>query len=1168
MSDPYLFSSHRLDVLYQTLLQVLFKEGDSPFLRRVIVVPSQAIKSWLFMRMASDENLGIAAGVDVLYLSHMLRKMDEQNYARSLSVLDRSRVSSHELALFIELSIREAFDGRLDLSSKQQVIWNSLWEHLKIDALGRWSRRSEKRLLELSSRLSQLFTEYSLYGDDLIKSWGEDAALGWQEQLYLKAFCSKAPYLSTGEELRNTYGVGIQNMEIHVFGSGVVSELQHRFFCGLAQQVPLYYYLLSPCQHFWTDYKSESERRGMRKFLKIQGSSEDEQEQLDEYMQDAHPLLANMGRMGRESFAMLEESELNNMGNYPLPKAISNYQQYQDYLFAEMNFDASKPSFTMLDALKADMVLLRKPERGEEIVFSPCDTSIQVHQAKSRLRELQIVYNQIMAIIADHKDDEKPICPSDILIMMPEPKEYESSIRTVFGDERSKLPFQMLDVPFVRRSLLWKGFTQLFDLSSARWDASSLLQLFEFPAFQRRHGINMDDVESLRAWIEDTGIRWGFDQKQRDEFLKRDHCTQSMVDQSGRATWAKGIERLLLGLSMMCQGKEQEVFEEMGILPSQQIEFLHADFLSRLLELMESLKQDLSVISDGTQMTLEKWGAYFQSLLEAYFFPEIDDEDDDYGILFQQMSLLGNVHENLRGKLFGFNSAFKNLEALLGKESMGGFDGLQNTVRFASLIAMRTLPYRVVILMGMQEGKFPRPREYNAVNLLQGIKAESYIPQASDEDRYMFLESIFAAEDYLILSYHASIADDPKDVEPSIAVTELLSYLDRAYAYEGGEKASDICHVIHPYLPFDRQYFDRAHPYLRSYIPEHEAVCRVMDLGLHKQKPFLARLFEGGSLLEKEVSNSPTITVDLKDLVQSLRDPLKFYCQKTFGIYLREDKAVKNEEDFTLSALDCAMMRRRLLRRSTFDLMEIEEAKGRLPLAVFGDLAWNRVHDEVNLWRENLKHLGVYADDIIDIELSLHCKKAERISESCLQLPALELELDAMSRVKIVGSIQHLVPRGLIAFGKGTLDDTVKHWAQYLVLSELNREGTFLSEQMILWVQTGKIFKNQDIDALSALRELMRYHLKSLAQASPLMPMLVEPIWKSNGSQLRDKMRLQEGSPWANYSHDYLDWIRHGEEGVFSQTLLEDWRDHYRGMFDPMLEAWFPKIQHHAGVKS
>ncbi|SCA63502.1 hypothetical protein SCG7109_AQ_00050 [Chlamydiales bacterium SCGC AG-110-M15] len=1168
MSEPYLFFSQRLDVLYQTLSKLLFREGSSPFLRRVIIVPSQAIKSWLFMRMASDKEIGIAAGVDVLYLSHMLRKMDEQNYASPRKKTQKTQAPSHELSLFLEVCIREMFKSRQNLPVEQQKQWQVLWNHLKVDDQDQWSRRSERRLLDLCSKLPQLFSEYSLHDRDMIESWKDQTTLGWQEQLYLKAFAKNSPYISSGDELHQMFEIGTENMEIHVFGSGLISQMQHQFFCQLSRKIPIYYYLLSPCQHFWTDFKSDRERRNIRLFLKKQGSVEEEQEHLDEYMQDNHPLLANMGRVGRECFAMLEQGENEYTGLYPLPQWVEKLPQYQEYLQEELYIEHSHASPNMLEVLKTDMLLLRKPEKDEPITFSTEDNSIQIHQASSRLRETQIIYNQIMGMIADYQNDENPIKPSDILVMMPEPKEYEACIRTVFGDDASQLAFRMLDVPFVRRSLLWKGFSQLIEMCSGRWDVSSLLQLFEFPAFQRRHRINMDDVESLRVWIDDTGIRWGFDQEQRDEALKRDHCQNEMVDRSGRATWAKGIERLLLGLSMICDDEDNEEIQAMQTLPSHQIDFLHSEFLSKVLEIMSSLKRDLMPLSNNTEMTMEAWGAYLQCILEAYFTAESNDEDDDYRILFNQMGYLGNISDPIKDKTFTFPSAMKMLEALLGKESMGGFDGQHHAIRFASLIAMRTLPYRVIVLMGMQDGKFPRPQDHTALNLLQGRKTESYIPQISDEDRYLFLESIFAAEECLILSYHATPLDDPQDVQPSLAVTELLSYLDRAYAYEGGQKISEIVQIIHPALPFDRRYFDPEFPRLRSFLQGQNKACQAMEEDKCQQKAFLTQLFQKTRKSTSEVVHTSPSTIDIKELTQSLRDPLKYYCQSTFGIYLDEDEGLKNEEDFTISPLNCAIMRRRLLRQDRSDLMAIEELKGKLPLGLFGDVAWSRVHDEVLSWRMNLNDFAVSPNEIFDIELSLQCQEANYITKDCLQVPAPTCVVDRDNIVKITGRIQHVSPQGLIVFGRGKLDDTIKNWAQYLALSSLRKDGIINTSQNMLWVEIGKIFENEWEDSEMIFQHLIRYHLKCRHSPSPLLPTMIESIWKANEDETRDKMRQQKGGLWTNYAHNYLDWVRRGEDTPFLNENVNAWKKGSQSLFDPILEAWFPKLYSQSGAAS
>ena len=177
--------------------------------------------------------------------------------------------------------------------------------------------------------------------------------------------------------------------------------------------------------------------------------------------------------------------------------------------------------------------------------------SIQLHIAPSRRREMQILYHNLLGLMA--KDPS--LCPGDIIVMAPRIGDYVPYIQSMFGIDNSQLDFQVLDLGMQTQSEIVQGFLQLLELCESRWNASNLLQLFEHASFQRRHQLTPSDYLQFQEWVEQAGIRWGEDWLHRNELLQRRHCEQGMVEETTVGTWDYGLSRLLLGLTTVIDAR-------------------------------------------------------------------------------------------------------------------------------------------------------------------------------------------------------------------------------------------------------------------------------------------------------------------------------------------------------------------------------------------------------------------------------------------------------------------------------------------------------------------------------------------------------------------------------------------------------------------------------------
>ncbi|MFQ5677268.1 MAG: exodeoxyribonuclease V subunit gamma, partial [bacterium] len=383
------FYSNRVERLYLTLKEQLFSSATSPFTKRFVIVPSPAMKAWLMTRLADDPEIGIAAGIAVSYLEPTVYEIIETMSAHPESFPKYH--SNLELALCIEAEIRRVLAVFPSMAREEKDVWSPLFDYLQCATTS--SRKSERRLIALSDKLAGLFQEYGKFGTKMLRHWKNSSEGGWQAALWRKLVGEIGPEHIEWQS---------SNAAVHLFSMSFLSRQQHQLLVGLSETIPVHYYLLSPCQVFWSDILSDREGRKLQENWEKQGISDSREFFLEEYLYDRNPLLANFGRLGREMTVQIEESGAITDEDYELP---------------------GNPS-SILEAVQTDILLLRNPD-PEKRIDLPNNGAIQVHVAGNRMREVQILYDTILGIIEKHAEEENPILPEDFIVMAPDIMDYD-----------------------------------------------------------------------------------------------------------------------------------------------------------------------------------------------------------------------------------------------------------------------------------------------------------------------------------------------------------------------------------------------------------------------------------------------------------------------------------------------------------------------------------------------------------------------------------------------------------------------------------------------------------------------------------------------------------------------------------------------------------------------
>lgn len=743
----------------------------------VVLIPQPALRHWLQQALA--ERYGVAANLDLCTPSEFVWRL--LRAARpdlpDASPWDRERLCWQLYALLGDTSATLPPPVRRHL--QRAVIGDSADP---TDAVGAGEHAMAR--YALSDALAAAYDRYQAYRPDWLRDWERNVPASrddWQAQLWrsLRQRMKGSPHRAAllGEwltrhdrEAEGFAGVWPPGLppRVAAFGTIHVSPDVLHMLAVVGQWIELDFYLPMPSAEYWGDVESLRER------VKRDGVAS-----LSTALADAerdNPLLTAWGAGGREIVAQLFSYDV------VLP-------QRETELFVAPGRD------TLLHRLQQDVL-----ERAAPTVaaFNAGDVSLQLHACHSKLREVEVLHDQLRALLDDPRFDP-PLQPRDIAVLAPDIADYLPLARAVFGglapDDPRYIPFALADRPQAQSHPLVAMLLDVLALADAPLTASGIRDLLATPAVA--HALQLDAVQRARidGWFAAAGIRWGDDEHARER--------------AGAGRWREysfdfGIDRLLSGYAAG-DGAEASVAGAELIAPYSQLEGADADTLDRALAFYRRLRELAAWMRESHAAS--DWRTRLAGWLQASLAPVPQDDAEA-----QARRLLLETLDDFASEAANAGA----LPALLVRRALRDAltlpsphrPWLSGGVTFAGMVPLRTVPFRAICLLGLDADAYPRREPADDINRLvdaiQG-RAPRYPGDRSvrDDDRFLFLQLLCAAGDVFYLSYGGSDARDGSVREPSPVIAELLDAVERMH----GEPVRDQLCVQHPLQPFSPRAF-------------------------------------------------------------------------------------------------------------------------------------------------------------------------------------------------------------------------------------------------------------------------------------------------------------------------------------------------------------------------
>lgn len=925
------------ELLRQLLVHWFKAYPLNPLEDETVLVQSNGIAQWLKLALAANTTAemgggcGIAASLEMLLPSRFIW----QAYRSVLGHAAVPDASPFDKPLLIWRLMRLL----PDLVS--QPGYEPLARFLKGDS-------DLRKRFQLSEKIADLFDQYQVYRADWLDAWSKDQDIlisgkneartleshhRWQPMLWRALLDDVGQTGQTGRaSIHQRFLDTIRTLDerppalprrVSVFGLSSLPRQSLEVLLAISRFSQVLLCVHNPCEHYWANLLSDKDhaRRSSGRHKRKENAPEiisDEELHLH-----AHPLLASWGRQGRDYIALLDE--LDNP---------TDYQQHFEAIGERINLFESHGTSNLLNQLQDDIRLLRSTteSRKEWPAVSPeHDRSVRFHVAHSTQREVEILQDQLLAAF----NADESLRPRDIIVMVPDVNQYAPHIEAVFGQiDRSDpryIPFSIADLAKRQQAPLVFALEFLLGVTESRLAVTDLLDLLDVPAVQQRFGIATNDLPLLHQWIEQSNIRWGLNADHRAQF------TQTGFEQN---TWILGLKRMLLGYAVGSDPSERENYAWHGIEPYGEVSGLDAALvgpLARLLIQLQSLTETFA-----TPATPTAWYERLQGLLEDFFACE---NPEDTSLLLKLQSSLqtwvdacdaAGLDEALPLAVIREHWLAQIDQPTLAQRFMAG------KLTFATLMPMRAIPFRMVCLLGMNDGEFPRSRPPVDFDLM----AQDFRPgdrSRREDDRYLFLEALLSARERLHISWVGKSIHDNSDRPPSVLVSQLRDHINACWQLAGDAKDSLLASALtveHHLQGFNRDYFGKDPENSPHFTYAKEWERRIPSTVSNSMSALPLSL----PILEAPIS--------LHQLSGFLKDPVKTFFNERLGVYYTTDTQTSNDyEPFALDGLEQWSLQDQLIRARLDALIRGEDEAeavqrqlgriqrgGQLPLGGMADL--------------------------------------------------------------------------------------------------------------------------------------------------------------------------------------------------------------------------------------
>ena len=1070
---------------YQNLLEILLKASEepsgSPFSAEQVIVPSAAVRRNLELAMA--DRFGICANVEFSYLgtwiwrqvSKVIPLPEESPFAMETLVWRIGRI----------LEDRHFIRAHPRLSAYLD----------KADAVMRY---------ELAAEAAALMDQTMTYRPNLIEAWSQNKLIcmvggnrstardqQWQAELWRRTLHEVgsdrhlAVILKKLESLNDASASALRQAgTTHLFCLSTIAPLHIDILNQLGKWMDLRLYVINPCREYWFD--TVDARR--LSYLAAIGKAD--------HHETGNRLLSAWGKQTQAMIDLLFEKTDTTCSEQS--QFVSNTEKGRVTLLAQV-----QDAILDLNELPPHSIRLRDDDR-----------SVEVHACHSLTRELEVLQDQLLALFAG----DNPPSPGEVLVVTPDLEQASPLIDAIFGTATPsrRIPYTITGRKNSRINSVASALLELLSLISSRFAASAVFNLLQHPVIAQRFDLSTTDLQTLHGWISESGMHWGIDAA---------HRKQLGLPESDRHTFNDGMHRLFLSYALPSDSDAPFCHR----LPTGDTEGSVASALGSFhgfMQILSDVQRDFN-----EPKTPSQWKTALLGLTENVMLPMDRQLDDWREVQARIRELCDNMQKGGGEHPVAPEVVRSTLEAALDDPARGGVPF--GVLTFTSMSSLRNLPYRVVCVVGLNDGSFPtaqRPVEFD----LLALEPKRGDRQRRNDERNLFLDLLLAAQERLYLSYTGRSVRDNSPMPPSVLISDLLDYVVAAIDGTADEVRKRLV-VEHPLQAFSVRYFQKS---------ADARIASSNDEYFHALKdkfetPIVFSPHAEFDDADEEDENAPPEPVQaffdpprlaepgeewrevsLHQLISFFRNPSRYLLKQRLGIAFPErQEELEDDEPFLPDRRDSTALAKRLLP------LYLRGAKEKEILAsALAGIEYPHGEIGMSLLKQEMHKLDAFSHAL-----------ASGLSEPVLPPHSQTLDFTIDDETwRLSGTLGDLRASGLIGYryDDAHARDYLSAWISHLFLNVAALDGV---QRVTVWHARDRKFTLPPIDdAHHQIKRLLELYRTGLSQPLRFFP---RTSWEYISS---DKSFSKARSSWRNW------------KGKSGEGLDPSYRQALRGVDDPL----------------
>jgi exodeoxyribonuclease V gamma subunit len=891
----YLNVSNSLQPLSLQLASALKETNANPFTPQWVITQTEGMNSWLKQQLAIEN--GIAAHIKFSKPNDIIASLCKLCMPSGKAMLTNETVRWTIYSLLGDDAFIKTFHQIAAYYSNNDI-----------------------KRIALTDELTDLFDQYQVYRHTTIHEWNTKIAIDgiedWQEWLWVAL---RAKVVEHYQDRTDTADALLKELKkeatrqqitnkipsLYLFGIAVITPFYLQLYHALAQFMDIHLYLVNPSpDQWWLEDKSEKQ---IARLLQKKGIVKTSPANYTV----GNDLLMNWGALVKESFGLLmEQDDFVNQYDTAAAIPIHNPNSLLKKIQADIYQNAASVDRNSISAQDIE------------------DGSITINGAYTPVREVEVLYNYIASLI-----DQKQVvlAPKDIVVLISDVDLYAPYIHAVFGNAPHKIPYTIADESYTSGVSLFNTLQELLSFDTNSFKAEAVLQLLDAPLIRKR--FKLDEVSFLRDTIRQAGIIYSKDGR--------------VADETRTISWNYGLKKIIYGI---CMSGECEVNDGVDtFIPLDTMEGNEALDAVRLVYFVKVLQRKMEArLQDKT---IAEWAMYVQELVEDMIVVAGEGEDEEYAKFIQLTEALLMLEEDATVKISFEVFRYSFLKRLQVEQKSASF--MKGGITFCSMVPMRSIPFKVVAMLGMNFDKFPRKETAISFSLLQYWKPGDR--NVKNNDKHLFLETLLSAQQFLYISYIAVNAKDGASLPASSLVDELIDYIARGYHADTDRFRKEWV-KIHPLHSFSHQY-----------NPDGGLLNYLID------DRYKTGIVIQSATIHKKEFDFNRIAID--DIGKFLQNPPKLYLNKQLNVYYHEDEVLLQEHElFELDSLTTWSLQDACIyldEESATAYYKKAKKEGKLPLHNMGKVAFSNMFNELSDLRDRFQEESM-GNEMRSFDLSLH----------------------------------------------------------------------------------------------------------------------------------------------------------------------------------------------------